>query len=442
MNKKALSLILIALLTINNTNLIAQKYSGPLFRYLTITKSEKESEWGYSDMELAKWGYMDVNGKTIIEPQFSYANQFSDGYAVVQVLRREESDNGYSIYTKWGVINKQGEMVIKPKFRRIEKFSNGLAKAVLPKVSVFQKNYKELRKKTRGGYIDSTGNFIIPWESGDFSFDMANSFSEGLAKVLPAISFKKAKEIIEDKKLLETFENIFGSDENQEIYSSSNPSGFINKSGKLIIENKFKFAGDFHEGLAIVGVYDADMYGFINKKGEIVINAQYENASYFSEGVVAVLKNDKWGFIDKTNKMIIEPKFDYADNFSEGMAAVKIEENFGFINKKGDLVIKAKYDRVGRFSAGMAAVGIKEGYTYKWGFINKQAELVIPFKFTGYSAPVFKNGLALVEITINEASQDEWNKGKMVDVKKLGYINTDGEWIRKPVKGSWDVYIN
>ena len=104
MNKKTLSLILITLLVINNTNLIAQEYSWPLFPYLIMTKIEKESKFGYSDMELAKWGYMDVNGKTIIEPQFSFAKQFSDGYAVIQVLNRKETDNGYKIFTKWGVI--------------------------------------------------------------------------------------------------------------------------------------------------------------------------------------------------------------------------------------------------------------------------------------------------------------------------------------------------
>jgi len=442
MNKKSLSLILITLLVINNINSIAQKYSESLFPYLTISKPEKDSKWGHSDMELAKWGYMDINGKTIIEPQFSFAKQFSDGYAVVQVLRKEETSNGYSVYTKWGVINKQGEMVIKPKFGHIENFSNGFAKAALPKVSIFQKNYKELRKQIRGGYIDSTGNFIIPWDLNDFKFDMANSFSEGLAKVSPAMSLKKAKEIFEDTKTLETFANIFGTDENQELYSTSNPSGFIDKSGKLVIENKFKYAGDFHEGLAIVGIYGVDTYGFINKKGEIVINAQYENACPFSEGMAAVMKNGKWGFIDKTGKMIIEPKFDNIADFSEEMAAVKIDKKYGFINEKGNLVIEAKYDRVGRFSLGMAAVGIKEGYAYKWGFINKHDELVIPFRFTGYSAPVFENGLALVEITVNEASQNEWNKGKMIDVKKLGYINMKGEWVKKPAKGSWDAHLN
>lgn len=442
MNKNTLSLILITLLVINNFDLIAQEHSSSLFPYLTITKPEKESKFGYMDMELAKWGYMDVNGKTIIEPQFSFAKQFSDGCAVVQVLTRVETDNGYKVYTKWGLINQQGEMLTETKFGRIGKFSNGLAKAALPKVSIFQKNYKELRKQTRGGYIDSTGNFIIPWELNDFKFNMANDFSDGLAKVSPAISLKKAKEIIEDKEMLETFTNMFGSDENQKIFSTSNPSGYIDKSGKLAIENKFKYAGDFQEGLAPVKIYGSELFGFIDKKGEMVIKAQYENVGCFSGGVVAVLTNGKWGFIDKTDKMLIEAKFDFVDDFSEKMAAVEIDKNYGFINNKGNLVIETKYDRVGRFSSGVAAVGKKEGYTYKWGFIDKQGKLVIQFKFTGYKAPVFNNGLALVEITIKEASQNEWNKGKIVDVKKSGYINKNGEWVYKPVKGPWDAHLN
>jgi len=45
--------------------------------------------------------------------------------------------------------------------------------------------------------------------------------------------------------------------------------GFINKSGMLVIESKFGFAGDFKEGLAAISY--GGKSGYINQKGEIVI---------------------------------------------------------------------------------------------------------------------------------------------------------------------------
>jgi len=435
-------LLLVLLINLCHQQLLSQSVKSQLFPFLVMTKPEKESKWGYMDMELVKWGYMDINGKTIIEPRFSYANKFSEGLAVVQLLERKETESSYKVFTKWGVINKRGEVIIEAKFGRISEFSNGLAKAALPKISIFHKNYEELKKQIREGYIDSTGSFVIPWELNDFKYDLAGSFSEGLAKVAPPLSYKEAKEIIQDKKLLETFASIFGKDENQQVYSSNNPYGFINKKGKLIIKNKFSYAGDFHDGLVLAKSYGENLYGFINTKGEFVIQAQYESAGSFSEGLAAVLKSGKWGFINKANKMRIEPGFDNADDFSEGFAAVMQGEKYGFINNKGELLVKAKYDRVGKFSFGLAAVAKKEGYKYKWGFINSQGELIIPIKFTSYEVPVFIEGLALVEITVREPSQDDWNKGEMVDVRKHGYINTKGEWVYGPIKGPWDIHLN
>ena len=49
-----------------------------------------------------KYGYIDKSGKVVIEPQFDYVRDFSEGLAVV------EKDG------KWGVIDKNGKVVIEP----------------------------------------------------------------------------------------------------------------------------------------------------------------------------------------------------------------------------------------------------------------------------------------------------------------------------------------
>ena len=124
--------------------------------------------------------------------------------------------------------------------------------------------------------------------------------------------------------------------------------GFIDKSGKVVIEPQFDHARDFSEGFAQVikggkWVFEDEMNkmvikdgksGSIDKSGKVVIEPSYQkkgksrqfNRIYpFSEGLAQVEKNDKYGFIDKSGKVVIEPQFDGAGNFSEGFARVAIE---------------------------------------------------------------------------------------------------------------------
>ena len=77
---------------------------------------------------------------------------------------------------------------------------------------------------------------------------------------------------------------------------------------------------DVHAGAE---VKMASKYGFIDKSGKVVIEPQFDNAEPFSEGLACVEKDGKWGFIDKSGKMVIEPQFDGASDFSEGLAKVK-----------------------------------------------------------------------------------------------------------------------
>ncbi|APA52029.1 hypothetical protein BLD35_02145 [Campylobacter coli] len=66
-------------------------------------------KWDFSEglakVELnRKYGFMDKNGKIVIEPKFDGVGNFSEGLAAVGL-------NG-----KWGFIDKNGEFAIKPKF--------------------------------------------------------------------------------------------------------------------------------------------------------------------------------------------------------------------------------------------------------------------------------------------------------------------------------------
>jgi len=48
-------------------------------------------------------------------------------------------------------------------------------------------------------------------------------------------------------------------------------------------------------------------YGYIDKTGKIVIEPKFDNAWSFSEGLARVKIDDKDGYIDKTGKYVWEP---------------------------------------------------------------------------------------------------------------------------------------
>lgn len=130
---------------------------------------------------------------------------------------------------------------------------------------------------------------------------------------------------------------------------------------KVIIEPRFKDAGEFEEGLAYVKIMKK--YGYINLKGEMAIKPQFLCAKDFSEKLASVkIKNiegkEVWGFINKKGEMVIEPVYKKTLNFKSGMCGVKLNKKWGYIDKNGVLIIPCLYDYVHDFSYGSADVQI------------------------------------------------------------------------------------
>jgi hypothetical protein len=85
-----------------------------------------------------------------------------------------------------------------------------------------------------------------------------------------------------------------------------NKRGFIDKTGKVVIEPQFDGAESFSEGLAAVKVGGVNgnggKYGYIDRMGKFAIALQFDEAASFSEGLAAVKVGNKWGYIGKSLK--------------------------------------------------------------------------------------------------------------------------------------------
>lgn len=114
-----------------------------------------------------KWGYADKNGQMIIEPQFSFAHDFSEGLALVWEGGVNLTDPVAKSFVKMGYINQKGRWVIQSRFKYYYyyDFSDGLA---------------SFREQSKGwGYIDSTGKVVVRPR-----FQWAGTFANGTAPVL------------------------------------------------------------------------------------------------------------------------------------------------------------------------------------------------------------------------------------------------------------------
>lgn len=299
--------------------------------------SVKEDQRELFPIAKGQYGFIDRTGKIIVNPQFVYVGDYSEGLIAVRLINN-----------KYGFIDKTGKFIINPQFESASTFSEGLACVKI---------------NEKYGYIDKAGNTVIQPQ-----FIYGGVFSEGLADVA--------------------------------VGDSNNyKRGYIDKTGKFVIEPKYEDTTPFSEGLASVGSAK-DKFGFIDKTGNFVISQQFTYAGKFigskgfSEGLAVVHFEEKKGFIDKTGNFIIKPEFDFAEDFSEGLAIVGYKKGdktqYGYINKSGQVAINFQFDFARSFSEGLAVVSSGE----KMGYIGTDGKYVVDPQYGSCSQ--FNGGIALV----------------------------------------------
>ena len=98
---------------------------------------------------------------------------------------------------------------------------------------------------------------------------------------------------------------------------------FIGKDSKILSDEWFKWAFDFHDGFARVQRED-DLMNFIKKDGKFLSKEWFDWADYFNNGFARVKRtNGEWNFIDKQGNYLSDKWFDWAEDFEDGFARVK-----------------------------------------------------------------------------------------------------------------------
>lgn len=131
-------------------------------------------------------------------------------------------------------------------------------------------------------------------------------------------------------------------------------AGFIDRTGRFVIEARFEAAQDFSEKLAAVRI--DGLWGFIDAKSAVVIPPRYQQVKPFSEGLAAVSVAGKWGFIDKSGQTAIPPTFQDVDPFSDSLALAHHSKGTFYVDRHGRNVIPGPFKEATPFVNGLAAV--------------------------------------------------------------------------------------
>jgi hypothetical protein len=268
------------------------------FKYVDIKTGKEVSEEFYEQAtEPARdwaskstnygYGFIDRDGKTLVEPKYPFARDFSEGLAAV-VLK------GPCVYYSKGVCGgdkffypvwTQKEPENQCEFSFIDRQERVISARTFLDVKDFSEGLAAVKTAKGWGYLGKSGKIVI-----EPQFDDADPFSEGLALVE------------RDGKL-----------------------GFINSAGTFVIEPQFESALSFSDGLAVVGA-DGDKtvdnkFYYIDKKGKRLTNDTFLLGSRFFKGIAHVL-------ISQTFKTEMRDGEEWAIR----------TQTFAYINRKGEKI--------------------------------------------------------------------------------------------------------
>lgn len=263
-----------------------------------------------------KYGYIDHEGKVVIEPKFSRAYPFSEGYAVVEF-------NGD--YGNRALIDKNGQIV----FRFLEKYRaqvDSLANTILVSNSIPQLSEDKItvhRYDSNGQSIASVFNSkgevlftkalfgIKPYKDGiatatknncrigsENCFMLIDAKGNTITEVsyYPIVRLKKDVFLVED--------------------ATTGYQKIINSKGDtlepLIEEGTRLSTEDLINERSLIRVRKGGVSGYVDASGRRVIDIQYDNTSPFSEGLAFVRQRDHTVLcIDEngTTMFEIDPKY-------------------------------------------------------------------------------------------------------------------------------------
>lgn len=188
---------------------------------------------------------------------------------------------------------------------------------------------------------------------------------------------------------------------------------------------------------------DPSCYVLNIRNNQIAYLGSVDELSQFSEGVARFSSKRKSGFVNAKGELVVAPIYDFVKQFHEGLTMVLLNGQYSYIDKTGKKVISLPADcsAAGDFHEGMAAVALggdsrdKNDPSFlsvrknaKWSFIDNKGRTIIGAKFHVERDP--NNGLVVETPEFSEGLC----KVTITENNKLqtGFIDPIGNWVVPP----------
>jgi hypothetical protein len=293
---------------------------------------------GYAG-EDSRYGFANVQGEIVVDPQYAQVEPFNDGLAAVNFGTRAEPN--------WGFIDPTGQVVIQPAYYSVKDFSDGLAYVEKDANNLSD---EDRQTNTWRGFIDHTGALVIHPQ-----WDETGIFVTGFLGDLGQFS--------DDRAVVSyswPYVDEFG------LNQTASGIAIIDKSANVLFKTTDYSSNPtygFSEGLyTISGTPDSDgnaPTGFMDAEGNIVIATQsawkVEYARMFSDGMCAVYTQGMIGFIDPSGNLAIPTQYWGARDYTFGLAAISTEDSgyggWQYIDKAGNVAIAGEFNDAWPFSS-------------------------------------------------------------------------------------------
>lgn len=117
--------------------------------------------------------------------------------------------------------------------------------------------------------------------------------------------------------------------------------------GNFISEEWFESMGDFHDGLAVVGLKDKE--NFITEEGKLLSPIWFDYVSHFEEDRPAtkVKLDSKYNLVTKEGKLVFDPWLDYIGIFNyKGYAKIALDDAYNIIDINGKILSPIWFDEI------------------------------------------------------------------------------------------------
>lgn len=312
-----------------------------------------------------KYGFMDENGKIVIEPQFEWAYLFSEGVCFARIGERR------------GLIDSTGTFTMEfgDTIHNVFYFVNGVSKircGLNNNIGVINKEGKTVipaAQHTVSIEKDNDSVYIVVDES--YSLFITNKIT-GDTKEIGIDRWKLTNK--DGKAIGDTYDEILVGFRNGLCAVKLNDKwGYINWNGDLVIDTIYDFARVFSkEGIA--RVRQGNEHFFIDKSGNKLFSVD-GTITGFTCNRAAVVLNGENCFVDTKGTKVFSVDADiiYPFNEKDKMATIVKNGQASKIDTMGNVVLRTNYEDIGAFIDGVAPVKKND----KWGYIDTTGNEII-----------------------------------------------------------------